>query len=311
MAISYDLANVYIMPYDKTYTYANYYGKPYDNASGHVYSPSSLITMINDSSYLISGTNQFTISSETWSTSQNKAMSVMEPRSVRSLLFDSSNSLVANFGGICHYDNFNLRFYSSPGNTVAATIEYGDELIDLQQEHNISEMITGIIPYYMGKDPRYEDDSEWGGPDSIIYGQPIYADGTFDRSVIVPVDVTSDITSDGKSGGGYNTQYDSSTGKTIYIPDVNGYGQRWARHNKLGVPEINITLDFAHIHNDIKLYDIIRVHFKKLGIDVNSMVSSTTYDVLAERNTSVEVGRSKAYSRYYDFGNDFRGILEN
>ena len=309
--ISYDLANVFIMPYDKTYaTRYNYYGKPYDNASGHVYSPSSLITMINDSSYLISGTNQFTISAETWSTIRNKAMSVMEPRSVRSLLFDSDNSLVANFGGICCYDNFKLRFYSGPGNQISTTIEYGDDLIDFQQEHNIAEMVTGIIPYYMGKDPRYEDDSEWGGPDSIIYGQPIYAEGTFEHPVVVPVDVSSDISRDGKSGGGYDTEYDSVTGKMIYIPEVDTYGQRVAQNSELGVPEVSISLDYAHIHGDIKLYDIVRVYFKKLGIDVKAMVSSTSYDSLAERTTSVEIGRSKEYRQYYDFGNAFRGTLE-
>lgn len=307
--VSYDLANVFIMPYDRSYDSYNYYGKPIDNVSGNVYSPSKLIEIIYDSGFLISGTNQFDIKVIDYSYIANEAFTITEPRSIRSLLFDSKDSLIANFGGRCAYDSFKMRFYGYVSPTVKTTIDYGNDLIDLQQENNITEMITGIIPYYVGKDPRYSG-SDYHGPDSIIYGKTILADGTFERPVIVPIDVTSDITSAGLSGGGYDTIRDPDTGKMIYVPNVDHFGTLWARDNELGVPEVNITLDYAHINNDdIQLYDLVRVYFSKLGIDTKAIVSSTVYDVLSERCIQIELGKSKAYNQYYDFSKDFRGKL--
>lgn len=306
--VSYDLANVFIMPYDTSYDSYNYYGKPVDNTGGYVYNPARLIDLIYDPRFLVSGTNPFEIRTIDYNYINNETFTIKEPRSVRSLLFDSQDSLIANFGGRCAYDNFKLRFYGYISPEIKATIEYGHDLIDVQQENNITEMITGIIPYYTGKDPRYTD-SDYHGPDSIIYGQPIYASGNFERQVVVPVDVTSKITDAGLSNGGYNTVYDSATGKMIDVPNVDTFGQAWAQENELGVPEVNITLDYARINADIQLYDLVRVYFDKLGIDTTAIVSSTEYDVLTERCMTIELGKSKAYNEYYDFSKDFRGKI--
>lgn len=329
--VSYDLAHVYVMPggleygpdspwyYHDHEVYGQPYGVPFNSAN--IYSPSVILGYFKEK-HIISGTNHFniTIDDSMAHGMRNEAFAIDEPRSIRSLLFDSDKSLTANFGGVCIYNNFSLRFYGSPNNTVTAYIDYGDSLIDLQQEENIGEMITGILPYYRGEDPRWKVvENYYGTSDSFVYGNVIHADGTFERENIVPVDVSGEINSDGLSNGGFSTIQDSVSGKIIDVPNVDEYGRKWLVNNEIGVPEVNITLDYAYLATNvflgrnIMLYDVIRVRFTKLGIDATARVTSTTYDVLREQNTEIEIGKSKAHGLYYSeytFGNEYKGKLK-
>ena len=306
--ISYDLANVYIAGITDWPT--GYYGKPITTMSAS--SPSQIFTMFQ-SPYIVAGTNNFNIqangySSETW---RDEYVTVFEPRSIRSVLFDSSNSLTANFGGVCGYDNFNLMFYRSPTNTVTAVIDYGDDLIDLTQEQSISEMITGILPYHIGKDWVYFDDDSYSGTDSITFGNIIYAEGTFERQNIVPVDLSQYFNvnrNDPTDPKWSNLDWIQYRGKYIYVPAMDYIAGQYAKQMELGIPDVNITVEYTSDIANIALYDLVRINFKKLGIDVNARVTTTTFDVLSERTTSIEVGKSKA-SRLYTsmFGNEYSG----
>ena len=309
--ISYDLMQVYLAPLSDWPT--GYYGTPIIHLSAS--SPDEIIQWINNSSYICLGTNEFTITSsgygpETW---RDEYVTAYEPRSIRSLLFDSNNSLIANFGGVCAFDNFNIRFIRNPSNTISAHIDYGDDLIDLSQENNISEMITGILPYCIGKDFVYFDDDSYSGTESIVFGDIVYAEGSFERQRIVPVDLSSYFNvnkNDPMDNKWSNLIYEQWNGKYIYKPDINGIARQYAKTIELGVPDINITVDHVNTINSISLYDLVRVHFNKLGIDINARVVTTEYDVLNERNTKIEIGKSKASRNYNNsglFGNEYTG----
>lgn len=328
--ISYDLAHVYVMPGGLTWgsedewwyhdhdAYGPPYGVPF--GGGYVSSPNDLLKYFKKEN-IISGENKFNIviNDSMSSGISNESFTIDEPRSIRSLLFDTDKSLTANFGGICGYNNFTLVFYGSPSNYIAANIDYGDSLIDLTQEENIGELVTGILPFYRGEDARWKvRDNYYGKSDSIVYGEVIRAEGTFERENIIPVDVSGEINSDGLSNGGFSTIQDSVTGKIIDVPNVDEYGRKWFKKNEIGVPEVNITLDYAYLATNvflgrnIMLYDVIRVRFTKLGIDTTARVTSTTYDVLREQNTEIELGKSKAHGLYYseyNFGNEYRGKI--
>lgn len=309
--ISYDLNNVYLAPLTDWPT--GYYGTPIIHVSAS--SPSDIIQWINNEDYIISGTNEFTITASgygpgTW---HDMYVTAYEPRSIRGLLFDSDNSLISNFGGVCSFDNYNIRFIKDLANNIAADIDYGDDLIDLTQEQNISEMITGILPYCIGKDPVYFDDDSYSGTESIIFGDIVYAEGTFERQKIVPVDLSSYFNvnkNDPMDSKWSNLIYEQFNGKYIYKPDINGIARQYAKTIELGVPDINITIDHANTINPISLYDLVRIRFKKLGIDINARVVTTEYDALREKNLQIEVGKSRASSNYnssFLFGNEYKG----
>lgn len=74
------------------------------------------------------------------------------PKSVREILLDGEESILGKFGGDLQVDNLSI-YLAEPGSNRAgqdngATINYGADLIDLDQERNITNTITGILPYY-------------------------------------------------------------------------------------------------------------------------------------------------------------------
>ena len=303
--ISYDLNDVYVM--NSATTPSNYYGTPAPQFVSTT--PEDIITFIQNKR--ISGTNNFTLSTagDYTNPSSKEAVTSDGPRSARSLLFDSSNSLLANYGGTCSFDNFKLKFYESLNTDPVATIDYGDELIDLTQEQNISEMYTGFLPYCIAKDWVYFEDDTWHGVDSIVYGNVVYASGTFNRQRIIPVDLSEYFNvdrnnpTDNKWG---NLDYITYGGNRIYVPAINDVAQRYAELNEFGVPDINITLDYSRGKNEIEIFDLIHIKFQKLGVAMTSRVVSVTYDVLNERNTEIEIGKSKSSTwRYSD--NEYAG----
>lgn len=291
--ISYDLADVYVM--NTGSGESGYYGTPAPHFRST--NPESILTLIRNKR--ISGTNNFTLSTDGayTNTPSYEPVTAESPRSARSLLFDSSNSLIANYGGICCFNSFNIKFYATVPDIIAATIEYGDELVDFSQEQNISEMYTAILPYSIGRDWAYFNDDSYNGDDSIVYGSIINAPGTFDRQRIMPVDLTEYFNVDKNNPTDdkwSNLNYISFGGKNIYVPDINGVAARYVKNTDFGIPEINITLDYAHSNINVNLYDQVRIRFVKLGIETVSRVASVTYDVLNERNREIEIGRSKS-----------------
>lgn len=289
--ISYDLNDVIFFPY-----WGVYYPNDYLAKDVHpIYDmPSMIITDLNSSKYYLND-NPFTISGIYGSRTYpyGTRLSIDTPKSVRSILSD----MLSTFGGICVYDNYWVYYTTNVipygGRTNKTIIEYGNDLIDLRQEESIAEMVTGIIPFFKGKDRSKNGQSDWRGPDSVIIGDIHYISGSVDRHRIVPVDVTSKFSKsdvlDADIWGNVNPGDDWIPLKVC----VDNVGENLIKNGNYGVPEVNLTLDSTRVKDDIRLFDIVKVRFLKLGIDVNSRVSSTTYDVLNEQLKEVEIGTSR------------------
>ena len=307
--ISYDLSNVYIL--DTTYknTYSNYYGTAV-NINGFN-SASQLAQAITNNKMpgtkipvIVGGTNRFTITANYYdSTTFPNTVVVTEPRSVRSVLFDNDNSLLSRWGGTFHFNNYAIDFSGMEDDgSLYYTIEYGVDLIDLTQEENISDMYTAVLPYYKGKDRRYDGDGTWHGPDSVLFGDIKYASGTFQRHRILTLDLSQYFTKDNE----YWTLATSEEG----IPDkydINYVAQLWIDAHGFGTPDINLTVDYAHLgKQEPYLFNIVRVKFPKLGVDASARVSSYTYDVLRERVVEIELGKSRSRFIGEYFGSDYK-----
>ena len=68
--------------------------------------------------------------------------------------------------------------------------------------------------------------------------------------------------------------------------------------NDVGIPAIDLTVSYAKLGQNVRLFDVITVRFVKLGIDTKAKVSSYTYDVLAETCKEIEVTNAKASSTW-------------
>lgn len=194
-----------------------------------------------------------------------------EPRSMRAVLLNGEDSIKGTYGGDLDIDNYYIRLLKTAGEDRDITIVYGIDLVDMTQEENNSDMITGIYPYY-----RKNNNS---GKSSLIYGDVTYGPGTYTVQKIEAVDLTQ--------------FFRDQTGDPT-VAQINAKAQQWVEKEEIGEPEISLTLTYAMLGQDVRLHDAIRVYFPSMGIDKKAKVTKYKYNVLLEQCEEVEVGKPKA-----------------
>lgn len=210
---------------------------------------------------------------------QDKKFVLDNPTSVRAAILDGDDSLKGTFGGDLCFDNYNITLKQVGGADRGVVIEYGVDLMDLEMEENISEMITGVLPYWKGKVQGSADGSE----EEYVYGDVQYASGNHIRQRIMALDLSS-----------YFINQTSKPSKS----SLNTKAVEWMTAEHAGEPEINLTLSYAALGQEVHMYDAVKVHFARMDIDVTAKVSSYTYDVLNERCTEIEVSNAAHSSKW-------------
>lgn len=194
--------------------------------------------------------------------------SVSVPQSFRALLGGTQGSILDVFGkGEYEFDHYQIKLYVSRGTDTGFTIRYGKNLIDLNQERNIQDTVTGIYPYWSDSDGNIVQ------LDSYI----VNATGTFDYTKIKTVDF-SDRWEDAP------TQAQLLTAAQNYMTD-----------NDVGVPKISLDISFTELGTleQCDLCDIVTVQFERLGIEEQAEIVKIETDVLLERYNKIQVGTPK------------------
>lgn len=188
-----------------------------------------------------------------------------DPVSMRAALLDGDSSIKGTYGGDLVFNNYQVSLLKTGGADRGVVIEYGIDLVDLTQEVNNTEMITGILPYYHNSET-----------DSSILGAIQYASGTFERHRIECVDLSEHFPNSVPTAA-----------------QLEAKAREWMVAEEIGEPEINLKVSYAWLGQDVRLHDAVTVKFPKMGIDVKAKVTKYTYNVLAERPIEIEVGKTK------------------
>ncbi len=209
------------------------------------------------------------------------------PKSIRALLLDGNDSIRGAWGGDLVFNNFSVSLLQMAGQDRGVTLDYGVDITDLDMEESISEMITGVLPYfrYNVSDEDSESATYGDTTDYVTYGNIQYIDGTFEKENIQPLDLTDQF-----------PNYEQGTYPSA--SELNSRAQEWIRESDVGHPIISLVVSYATLGQDVRLHDAVTVRFPRMGIDVKSKVSSYKYDVLAERPVEIEIGKTKASSMF-------------
>ena len=152
-------------------------------------------------------------------------------------------------------------------------------------ENSISYSKTGDSSPQIGK--TYFVMDTYTDKEEIVYGNIQYADGYAqlpgDSQRIEPLDLSEF----------FEAETTSALGK-ITADALNKKARQWMLANDVGIPAIDLTVSYAKLGQNVRLFDVITVRFVKLGIDTKAKVSSYTYDVLAETCKEIEVTNAKA-----------------
>lgn len=200
-----------------------------------------------------------------------------EPATIRSRLGGVEGSILDQFGGEYEWDNFQIKLHKKRGLTnPTVTLRYGKNITDLQQEENIENTVTGIVPFWA--------DSEGGElvtlPEKIIEVQNA---ASYPFKKTIPHDFSQ----------AFETKPTES--------QLRSRAQAYVNTSGIGVPKVSIKLSFVNLADteefkeiaplqSVNLCDNINVQFEKLGIDTTAEIVKTEYDVLREKYNSIEIG---------------------
>lgn len=159
------------------------------------------------------------------------------------------------------------------------TIRYGKNLTNLQQDENISNVATGVYPYW-----------KKSGDDAVLVELPekiVNAPGSYDFVRIIPLDLTS--------------EFDEQP----TADQLRDRAEEYVEENNIGIPVVSLTVSFQPLdqteeYKDIamlervNLCDTVTVQYSELGVSAKAECVKTVYDALKGRYTSIELGDARA-----------------
>ena len=183
---------------------------------------------------------------------------------------DAISEVIDRYGGELHYVENVLTLAKSRGKDRGAVIRYGANMTAGNFTWSMSGMAGKLIPYYEDNASRVDGDAI---PLSVT-------DSPYDRYVQY-VDVTDLI----DSSGGKPTASDVTAAGKNYLSARPTYGQMPVNYEVSWSPGLQAET--------IGLCDTVTVEHADLGISISSLVTKTTWDVLMDRYTKVEIGTPK------------------
>ena len=198
---------------------------------------------------------------------------VTVPSSTRSVLGGRAGSILDAYGGEYEWDNFTVKLHAQRGQDNGVVIRYGKNLTDLEQDRNISNVATGIYPYWTDMDGN------------LVTCNPkvIPAPGTYNFTRVIPVDFSQDF-------------------KEKPTPEqLQERGEGYVNSNNIGVPSVSLSVNFAQLEQSEEykhlallekcdLCDIVAVQFEDLGVDAKAKIVKIKTNVLLEKYISTEIG---------------------
>lgn len=201
------------------------------------------------------------------------------PATIRELLGGSDGSILEAFRGEYEFDGYDVHLWTNRGTDTGVVIRYGKNLVDLEQEENIENTYTGIMPFWQ----KEQEDGEVITvllPERVLHSDRA---SNFPYQRTIPVDFSNR----------WNDPPEES--------ELRAAGEAYILANDIGIPSVDVTVDFIALwqteeYKDlaalerVNLCDTITVRFDGLGVDVKAKVIRTVYNVLTERYDEIEVG---------------------
>lgn len=202
--------------------------------------------------------------------SLNANFKVSEPSSVRSWFGGKAGSILDLYGpGEWKYDNFSATFLSARGVDRGVTIRYGKNLTKMENTDDSSNLVTGIMAFWKSADDN---------PTTIL-SNTISTGVTLDVVAVQVLDA-SDV-------------YENEP----TVAQLDAYVNNYIQNHLVASVKKNIKFDFAQISRLLKdrvdLCDTIHIIYEDYNINMTAKCISTTWDVLNERYTEIEVGEPK------------------
>ncbi|MBK0348236.1 phage tail protein, partial [Aerococcaceae bacterium zg-ZJ1578] len=208
---------------------------------------------------------------------------VQNIQNARLALGGASGSILDVWGGEYEFDNTTIKLHKELGRKTPTVLEYGRNILSAEADIDIESTYTAIYPYAIYTTQESNEEKIITLPELIIEGA--FANN-FANKRILTVD--------------FSTSF-----KENEIPTeekLQELAEQYVKNNRVGEPKIktkisyidlSTTLDYADmkIMEEVELCDRLPIYYPTIGITSdNAKVNTIEYDVLLERNISVEIG---------------------
>ena len=247
-----------------------------------------------------------------WTDNTNEGTAKIEtPTMVRSCLGGVDGSLLDAFKGEYEFDNFTVKLWKDRGVDNNIYLRYGKNITDLTATDDISDVYTGILPYWKGnltkvtgQDLDGNDQTE--SVETIVYltDKLKWSEHTdsFAYPMVSIVDMSSQIEVQDDTSDSDNPIYateDDVREQLVTLADS------YVTDNKGWEPNNNIEVSFAQLWQTeeykevanlqrVNMCDTVHIIYTKLGIVEEMKVIKTVYNTLLERYDSMELGEAKS-----------------
>lgn len=221
--------------------------------------------------------HQFTVNATVGGT---KNIVSQTPKSVRKWLGDDDGCIHQLYGGEFEFDNFNIKLSSNRGQDKGVKIQYGKNLKSINAELDIQSVYSSVYPYAITDNGQYKSLTEKTIElnNANQYGEK--------RTLIL--DLSREF----------------EKGETITESKLRTKANEYVNKNKIYQIQNNIKVDFIQLWQSkdyattaalekVKLGDYVTVLYKELGVNALAEVISYSYDSLAEKYNSIELGDAK------------------
>lgn len=220
---------------------------------------------------------------------------------VKVIMGDEENSILKLFSAELERNNYDISILRRRGTDRGVSIRYARNINGISFDEDNSTIGTRIMP--KGYDGILLPEKYVDSPIINKYPHPIIREIEYSDIKL------KDDNSEDNEGFETLEQCYEEMRKRVQKEFENG----------LDKPTISVDVDFVELSKTVeykeyknleKVYlgDTIKIYLEKLGVDVMERVISTTYDVLADRFTNIELG--KLNSNYVSENAQFQNTME-
>lgn len=220
---------------------------------------------------------------------------------VKAIMGDEENSILKLFSAELERNNYDISILRRRGSDRGVSIRYARNINGISFDEDNSTIGTRIMP--KGYDGILLPEKYVDSPIINKYPHPIIREIEYSDIKL------KDDNSEDNEGFETLEQCYEEMRKRVQQEFENG----------LDKPTISVDVDFVELSKTVeykeyknleKVYlgDTIKIYLEKLGVDVMERVISTTYDVLADRFTNIELG--KLISNYVSENAQFQNTME-
>lgn len=194
------------------------------------------------------------------------------PKSVRSFLGGVEGSILDTYRGEYEWDKFTVKLWNARGEEKPFTIRYGVDMTDYNEESDLSESYSAVIPY-------------WTSDEATVIGSKVTVGPSpySGREECVPLDLSDK----------FEEQPTAS--------ELETYAQSYLNSSNATLPARNITVSFVRLDDSVssqdlsnlfkcKLCDTVKVEFPRYNMSGRFKIVKTVYNVLLERFDEMELG---------------------